>query len=110
MALLVKLKQLEQDDVQLKGELPIAELELDDIDELIHAEQPLRYDVEVQKMEKSLLAHGRISLELRCDCARCLKSFVQKLEFKDWACHLALEGDDKALVVNDSVDLTPYVR
>ena len=27
-----------------------------------------------------------------------------------WACHLALEGEEKAAVINDCVDLTPYIR
>ena len=29
---------------------------------------------------------------------------------EEWACHLALEGEEKVAVINDCVDLTPYIR
>jgi uncharacterized metal-binding protein YceD (DUF177 family) len=32
------------------------------------------------------------------------------LDLKAWACHIPLEGEDQAPVVNDCVDLTPFVR
>ncbi len=41
---------------------------------------------------------------------RCLKPFNYKLELQDWACLLALEGDEKVSVTNDCIDLTPSVR
>src|SRR5207248_631238 len=97
--------------VHLEGELPVEELNLDTRDELIQAREPLRYDFEVQKLEgNSLLAQGSLQLTLECQCARCLKSFRCPIKLDQWACHLPLEGEESVSVVNDCVDLTPYVR
>lgn len=110
MALLVNLRHLEKGVRRSKGEIPAASLEVDGLDELVHTEGPLRYDIEVQKMEGSLLVRGDLSLKLRCECARCLKPFTRKLELEDWACHVPLEGDEKVAVTSDCVDLTPFIR
>jgi uncharacterized metal-binding protein YceD (DUF177 family) len=29
---------------------------------------------------------------------------------ENWTCHIPLQGEDKATVVNDCLDLTPYLR
>ncbi len=96
--------------MRLEGELPVAELDLDGVDELIQVEGPLCYAIEAQKIENGVLAQGNLQITLKCECARCLKAFPQRLELKDWTCHLILEGEDKVLVANDCVDLTPYLR
>ncbi len=110
MALLVNLRHLEKDSVRLQGPLPVSELDIDDLDELIHVRQPLEYDLEVQKLDKSILVQGRLELTLDCECARCLKPVAYRLELELWACHLPLEGEEQVPVANDCVDLTPYVR
>jgi uncharacterized protein len=110
MSLLFNLRHLEEKNLRLNGELPIADLDVDTLDELIHVHGPLAYDVEVQRLEQAVLAQGNLSLTLQCDCARCLKPFEHRLKLDHWACHLPLEGEDKADVVNDCVDLTPYIR
>jgi uncharacterized protein len=66
--------------------------------------------VEVQQLEDGLLAQGHLHLRLDCQCVRCLKPFLYNLELDRWICHLPLRGEDCAAVVNDGVDLTPYVR
>jgi uncharacterized protein len=110
MALLIKLRDLERENVRLSGELPAADLDLAGVDELIRVEEPLKYELEAQKLDKSILAQGRLALTLDCECARCLKPFKYPLVLEDWACLLPLEGEEKAVVTNDSVDLTPAVR
>jgi uncharacterized protein len=110
MPLVVNLRHLEAHNVELKGKLPVEELDLDLRDELICAEKPLSYDLEVQQLEEALLLQGRLRLPLRCQCVRCLKSFDYLLELGKWTLHLPLEGEEKAVVVNDCVDLTPYLR
>jgi len=110
MAVLINIRLLERDDVRLEGEVPVAELDMEGMDELIHLEEPLRYEVEAQKIEEGILVQGNLQLTLKCECARCLKPFTQRLELADWACHLPMEGEDKVLVSNDCVDLTPYMR
>ncbi len=110
MALTFNLRHLEEKSLHLAGELAAADLELDTLDELIKVNQPLSYDVEVQEMDTAILVRGRLKLVLDCECVRCLKPFKHVIELEDWACHLPLEGEGKVSVVNDSVDLTPYIR
>jgi uncharacterized protein len=110
MPILINLRQLDRHNLKLEGELPLEELDLEKVDELIHAQEPLHYEVEAQKLDESVLVQGRLDLALNCECVRCLKPFSQSIELKDWACLLPLEGEDKALITNDCVDLTPYIR
>lgn len=110
MPLLVNLRHLETKSVFLKGELPVAELELEHVDNMIHPASVVSYDLEVQRLEQNLLAQGHIRLPLKCECVRCLKEFTSYIDFPDWACHLPLEGDDKVETQGDYVDLTPYLR
>src|SRR5207249_120273 len=90
--------------------MPIGELDLDTHDEMIQPVEPLEHDLEVQKIEDGLLVHGRLHLKLNCQCVRCLKPFQYDLDLQNWSCHLPLQGEEQAPVVNDCVDLTPYLR
>lgn len=110
MPLTVNLRHLEADELSLEGDLPVEELDLDLRDELVRAEKPLHYDLEVQQMEQSLLLQGELELTLRCQCVRCLKAFDYQLVLQPWSRLLPLEGEDKVPVINDSVDLTPMIR
>ena len=110
MPLIVNLRHLEKNDVVLRGELPVDELKLDTRDEMIGVTQPLRHELEVQLLERSLLVRGSLRLMLECRCVRCLKPFKRELKLNPWTCHLPLEGEEQVPVVNDCADLTPYVR
>jgi uncharacterized protein len=110
MPLLINLRELEEDIVELKGKLPAKDLDVDQVDELIKVTEPLKYDLTAQKLDQSILVQGDLSLTLNCECSRCLKPFLYDLELNDWACHLPLEGEDKVIVANDRIDLTPAVR
>jgi uncharacterized protein len=110
MPLLVNLRQLENDPIRLRGELPASELDLDMRDEMIRAELPLKHDLEVDKLESNLLVRGSLSITLECRCVRCLRPFQHELSLPDWTLHVPLQGEEQAAVVNDSVDLTPWVR
>jgi uncharacterized protein len=110
MPLLFNLRHLARKDLLLKGELSAAEMGLEALDELIRAPRPLEYDLEVEKLEESVLVRGRLSLVLACECARCLKPYDHPVILENWTCHLPLKGEDMAEVVNDCVDLTPYIR
>lgn len=94
----------------MEGELPAAELDLADVDELIHLSQPLSYELEVEKFERGILVQGRLRLPVECECARCLEPYQHLVVMESWACHLALEGEEKIAIINDCVDLTPYIR
>jgi len=106
----INLCHLEEHGLHLKGELPVAELDLGVKDELIRAEKPLRYDLSVELLHDALLVQGSLALPLECECSRCLKKFKTELKFSPWAVHLPLEGEDKVSVENDCVDLTPFLR
>jgi uncharacterized protein len=110
MPLTFNLHHLERKNLLLQGELPVAELELEANDEMVQARTPLRYDLELQQIDQAVLAQGTLALTLDCECVRCLKPFKMELKLEQWACHLPLEGEEKVPVVNDSVDLTPFVR
>jgi len=110
MPLQVNIRHLEDKDVRLQGELPIAELDLPNSDELVRARQPLRYDLTVQRMEDAILAQGRLELALDCECARCLKPYQHLVKLDHWVAHLPLEGPEKVDIKDDLADLTPQVR
>jgi uncharacterized protein len=110
MSLKVNLRHLEAHEVHLKGDLPVAKLDFGLQDEMIQAKKPLHYDLQVEKVADALLVQGKLDLTLDCLCVRCLKPLAQRIELPHWTLHLPLEGEEKAPVDNDCVDLTPYVR
>ncbi len=110
MPLAVNLRHLEAHNLRLEGSLPVEELDIDPLDEVVHLRQPLDHDLEVQKLEDGLLVQGRLRLVLECQCVRCLKHFQYRVELTNWTCHLPFQGEDRVTVVNDRVDLTPFVR
>lgn len=110
MPLVVNLRHLEAHNVVLEGELPLEELDINAQDEMIRAVQTLAYRLEVQKVEEGLLLLGRLSLPLECKCVRCLRAFRHQLTLPHWTRHLPFQGEELIPVVNDCVDLTPYVR
>ena len=110
MPLLVNLRHLEVHPLVLDGELPVDQLDIQTHDEVIQLRQPLRYRLEVQMLEHSLLAQGQLRLTLDCQCVRCLKRFNYQVELNPWTGHFVLQGEDAVAVVNDCVDLTPAIR
>ncbi len=110
MPLNFNVRHLEKRDVHLEDEASAAELDLVGIDELIEVVEPIQYDITVERLGDNILAQGRLHCTLACRCARCLKAFRQELDLRHWAVDLPLEGEDKVLITNDCVDLTPYVR
>jgi uncharacterized protein len=110
MPLLFNVRQLEKQNLFLRGELSAAELELEEVDECVRVAQPLKHDLQVELLGGDFLVRGRLETTLECTCVRCLKTFQRLLELPEWICHLEREGEDKAVIVNDCVDLTPYVR
>ena len=110
MPFLVNLHQLDKANIRLQGELNAEELDMEDLDELIHFRRPLTYDVEIQKDRENLLLQGRWRVSLDCECARCLKAYRHDIQLDEWTCLVPLAGESMAVTINDSVDLTPYLR
>jgi uncharacterized protein len=113
MPLTVNLRHLENRNLVLRGELPLAELDFEARDEMVRATQPLHYDLEIELLDDSLLVQGLLRLTLKCQCVRCLKYFEFELELDPWILHLPLEpleGEEAVSIKNDCVDLTPLMR
>src|SRR5580765_2696777 len=110
MPVTFNIRHSEEKDLVLKDELPVVELDVERADELIHVSEPLEYDLEVERLEQGILVQGTLALTLHCECARCLKPYRHELLLENWACHLPLEGEEKVTIINDVVDLTPYIR
>lgn len=96
--------------MQLAGELPVKALDLELHDEMLRVDEPLEYDLTLQRLEDALLVTGSLYLVLHCECVRCLKPFEYALDLPDWTLHLPLTGEDAVSLKNDSLDLTPFVR
>jgi uncharacterized protein len=113
MPLTVNLRDLENRNLVLRGELPLAELALDLRDDLIRATQPLHYDLEIELLDDALLVQGLLRLMLDCQCVRCLKGFEFEMELDPWTLHVPfepLEDEETVSIKNDCVDLTPLMR
>lgn len=111
MPLTFNLRHLDTKELHLTGELSAKELEIETSeDDVVHPGSPVKYDLNLQKLDDAILVRGEVLFSIDCDCVRCLKSFKQKLDLRDWTALLPLEGEEKIEVNNDSVDLTPYLR
>jgi uncharacterized metal-binding protein YceD (DUF177 family) len=110
MPLIVNLRHLEKHPVRLQGQLSVAELDIDTMDEVIQVTKPLEYDLEVELLEGGLSAQGSLRMPVQCHCVRCLKTFEETLEIPDMNLHVPLQGEDAVPVDGDLVDLTGLLR
>jgi uncharacterized metal-binding protein YceD (DUF177 family) len=110
MPITFNLRHLEKRELRLVGEVPASELDLVDADEMIQVNEPVRYDLLLERLSDSVLVQGQLHCTLSCQCVRCLRPFTFELELKPWTRDLALTGEERVPVSNDCVDLTPYVR
>lgn len=110
MPLTFNLRHLERKVLHLQGECPAGDFDLENVDEIVQITEPVRYDLWVEKLNKNILVRGSLSFRLNCECSRCLRPFKWPVELSDWSCDLALEGEERVPVENDSMDLTPILR
>jgi uncharacterized protein len=96
--------------LELAGEIPVNDLDINSMDELLQLQEPLRYELTVQRMGDELLVQGWLRGQVHCECVRCLKPFVVPIALEDWACAIALAGEEAAPIKDDCVDLTPFIR
>ena len=94
----------------MAGTFSTEELDLGVVDELVHPRDPVRYELTIQKLEKSILVRGRLELGLDCECARCLEPFRYSIRLDHWTLHLPLDGPEAVTLQDDAADLTPYIR
>ncbi len=110
MPIPINLHLLSEEDLHLVGELTPQEIEFDLTDEMIRADFPLNYDLTISHSEESILIQGCFSLQLNCDCVRCLRSFRHQIDMDPWDVLVPLEGEDSPKIVDDCVDILPYLR
>lgn len=110
MPVTVNLRHLEKKDQHLDGDLPVKELDLMVEDDVIQVREPLKYDLEVTRSGQNLLVNGKLQILLDCECVRCLKPLKHQINLDPYDLIVPLEGEEKAPVDNDLVDLTPYLR
>ncbi len=106
----ISYREIQTKPVRLSGSVSSQVLELDSCDELIHLPHPLEFELEAELTGGAILVQGSLSLDLECECARCLKRFRYPVRIASWAVHIPMEGEDSAPNTGDAVDLTPYVR
>ena len=106
----VNLRHLETRNATVCGEVSPVDLDLEVEDELVHLRHPVTVDLEVQRLEDSLLVRGSLAVPLSCECARCLKPFETVLELDPYDLFVPMTGEDAIAPDNDSVDLTPFLR
>ena len=110
MSIPLNLTLLSKKPQQLAGEVPIEDLGIDLKDELMRVAAPMKYDLNADWMDGAALVQGDVSLPVEYECVRCLKKFIRPVELEGYALHLPLKGEDAVEVVDDCVDLTPFLR
>jgi uncharacterized protein len=110
MLIPLNLTRLQKKSQLIEGELSPEELAIDPLDELIHITQPLSYSLNADWMEEAALVQGNVELPVEYECSRCLKRFVESVELTGYALHLPLKGEESVEIIDDCVDLTPFLR
>ncbi|MCX6869153.1 MAG: DUF177 domain-containing protein [Verrucomicrobia bacterium] len=110
MSLKVNLRLLENESIQLDGDILGSELAPDFHDELMRLSHPVEYELTVDRQSESLLVTGSLRTHVDCECSRCLKSFVLPVQLDEFSVLSPLEGEDALPVDGDFADLTPSVR
>lgn len=110
MVVPLNIRLLQDKDLALKGEISPADLALDDIDPQIKVAAPLAYDLTASLRNTNVLVQGAVGLELECECVRCLTPCRHTVELPAFEAVLPLAGEEKVEVVNDMIDLAPFLR
>ena len=110
MLIPLNLTRLQKKPQRLDGEVSAEDLAIDPRDELIHINAPLSYSLDADWMDGAALVQGNVELPVEYECVRCLKRFVKPVELTGYALHLPLKGEEAVQVVDDCVDLTPFLR
>ena len=110
MPLLLQLESLARGSVSLNGKLPLSDLDMVSLDDLVEPAGPLAYALMAEKNGDSILLEGSLEMKLKCECARCLQPFDHRVTLRNWSCLLPLKGEDSVQINKDTADLTPYLR
>ena len=97
----VHVLQIPEDGLHIEGEAPNEVLDLNS--DRAKATSPIAYSLDVGLSGGGLFATGTLSVEVECQCVRCLEKFARSLNVDDFACQVELDG-------REMVDLTEHVR
>jgi uncharacterized metal-binding protein YceD (DUF177 family) len=97
----VHVLQIPPDGKRFEGEDSSEVLELNS--EGARAVGPITYALDVGLSDGGLWARGEVSVQVECQCVRCLEKFRRPLAVPDFACQVELHG-------KEMVDLTEYLR
>lgn len=97
----IHINQIPVGGLHLEGEAPASILDFQD--ELVRVISPIAYDLEVGLSGGGLFATGTLAVDLELECVSCLERFVRRLEVRDFAFQIELEG-------RETVDLTEALR
>jgi uncharacterized protein len=106
----VNLRLLSEEPAHLEGELPAQEYGTELRDELMKFEEPLQYELDVERQPDGLLVTGSMETTVSCECARCLKPFRLPIADPDYTALVPLSGEDAVPIDGDFADLTPLLR
>ena len=110
MSLKVNLRHLEDHDVHLEGQLTVSELDIDTKDEVIRLDQPLDYALAVQKLEGGLWCRAAAT-DTGLPMRPLPQAFLLAARARSGGRVTCRSRERTAVeVVNDCVDLTPYLR
>jgi uncharacterized metal-binding protein YceD (DUF177 family) len=110
MMLPANIRLLGDEDQSLEGEIAAADLDLDGVDPQIKVASPLRYSLDVALRNSNVVVNGSFEVELQCECVRCLTPFRHTVRLNAFEAVLSLAGEEKVEVINDMVDLAPFLR
>lgn len=110
MSLKVNIVNLQKKPEHLSGEITPEELGLESHDELVHFRESVQYEFTADSLDKGILVQGSAEIWLDCECIRCLKPFVFTVVLDAFAVHLPVEGKEAVEIIEDCIDLTPYLR
>lgn len=110
MPILVNIRQLAKKELRFKGQIPVPELDIDTLDQMLQVHEPLMFDLVVQLVSEEILIRGVLKLVLDCQCVRCLRPFKHEVVLSGPLLSLPLEGEEAVPVINECVDLTPFLR
>ncbi len=110
MPLKINIQCLKAGPTEYRGQLSIAELDMNTQDDLIQATSPMKYRLCAEFSEAGILLSGALEQIFRCECARCLKPFEKTVLLAPWRRAVPLAGEGAAAINNDCADLTPALR
>ncbi len=110
MSLKIELSELEDGPLELTGSVALSELQIGELDPLLHADRRAEYHIEVSLFDGKLVARGAVELQMECDCVSCLKRFPFRVRLDPWEAETDLVSEESADKDQSSADLTPMLR